>query len=345
MRGLKYIYYVIVGLLLCTSCASHQEAGVVDAEYETICELKENIGLIGQPQVFDMADGESFVVTDWTNVYLYGIDGNQIKRIGTSGRGGFEYIRPSVVRTDGEFIWVWSSGTLAFIVYRKDGQPVEEYQYPSAIQDFEVSGNKIYIYTAGKRYGNVIDIYDTDTEEVVRTLTPTSKEHRFMLRKISASPMSMADGSLVYAAKDNMKLVKYDLKNDSLEEFEEIVSETFEIEPLTDTNMLFTNRNKAFEYYNENPMTILVSPDDEGYFVMTLEGKTRIEGDDIVQDDRYFGLYSTARRGDDKRIRNYSYGSIGTETLLDSYDNNIYFIRHSISENDDVYTLCRLIAR
>lgn len=44
-----------------------------------------------------------------------------------------------------------------------------------------------------------------------------------MLRKILASPMSMADGSLVYAAKDNMKLVKYDLKNDSLEEFEEDV--------------------------------------------------------------------------------------------------------------------------
>lgn len=335
----------IIGALFCVftvaGCADRQAEVVLgEAETQEVCKLTENISPIKMPQSFDILDDNHFVLTDWEQVYLYDFSGNQIQQIGATGRAQFEYNRPAHVRVHDGRIYVWSSGTLRFIEYTADGTPVAEYPYDSAVTDFRVSGDNIFIYTAGRRIKNVIDVYDKSSASVKTSLTPSTKEHRFSLHNISSTPMYCDGKSLAYASKDNMSLYLYDRNSGSAELLSDYKSESFEVEEVTDTNMLYTNWDKALKYYNENPITIFVAPNEKGYYLLTAEGEFEMKDNNLADGTRYIGLYDIRRSGS-RRIASYTYSSIGTQDLYAYWKNEIYFIRHKV-EDDDIYTLEKL---
>lgn len=341
MQKFHAICLISIFAVIC-SCNRGTDIPTVDAHSYKLCSLKENIGAIKEPRSFDFVSDSLLVLTDRENVYLYTTKGEQVRKIGNVGRAKYEYVMPSVVRSFEDQIYVWSSGTLKFIVYLLDGTPVAEYSYPSTVTDFVPSSECIFIYTAGRRYQNIVDVYKKNDQCITSSLTASSPEHKFLLHNVSASPIYLDGDDLIYASKDKLAVMDYNLSDGKTLPVEICPSETFEVKTVADSNLIFKDRTKAMQYFLETSMVLQVFPGSKGYNILTVEGKSRIEGDELKNEDRYFCLYDTGLKSGNKCIARYSYSSVGTQILFCFHDGSLYFIRHSIENDNDVYSLCRM---
>ena len=88
---------------------------------------------------------------------------------------------PSIARCFGDSVYIWCPMSLKFVTWSLDGQPGTEYGYPSAVSDFIPTDDELFIYTAGRREDNVIDIYDKSAGDVGKTLQKATDRHRMLL--------------------------------------------------------------------------------------------------------------------------------------------------------------------
>lgn len=341
MENKRHICFAVL-LYAVLSCGQQSEITISNAAIENICQIDETEVIINEPSSFDIIDSTTFILTDQKNVLLFSTEGKLIRKIGNSGKAKFEFNRPNIVRSYKDTIYVWSSGSLKFISYTKDGVPISEYKYLSAVVDFRISGNYIFIYTAGRRSNNIVDVYDMSSERVIKTLTSSSAEHRFLLHNVSSVPLCCIEDKLYYAPKDKLSLFVYDTSEDENRKIIDITSESFEVNHVNDTNMIIFDRKKAMEYFFENSMTIMISPQPEGFYILTSEGKFQYENGELKDSDKFYGLYSVTN-GKSNMIAQYSYASIGSIGLFCSYNETIYILCHEIKNGNDIYSLGKLV--
>lgn len=341
MKKNNKLYLLVI---IMTSCSTKGDYQVIDAPYEQICRLGENIGMLGEPLSMAIVDESHFVVSDLnSNVYLYDFTGNQVSRIGNVGRAGFEYIFPMNVRVYNGDIYVWSANTGKFISYEITGAPIAEYGYQSAIRDFLPTEHKIYIYTAGLRDGNVIDVYDKSTQKIESSLTETSDIHKLMLCWISVTPMMYMNNIFYYASRDNLDVFRYSEGNAESELDAEIQSDTFETDKLSNPNIQPASE-QAREYMIDNDMIVMLSPAEDGYYVITREGEkdSNKEGDAAYEDMRIV-VYAVSEDGASSRLADYSYSSFGSTTLFSTFGHDIFYLKHSVNNGEDTYSLRKLL--
>ena len=81
-------------------------------------------------------------------VIKYDRSGRQLQTFGRWGEGPFEYVAPSIVRTYGNGVVVFDSGTLKFVRYRADGSGVEEWKgMTHSLSDFYMDSDDIVGFT------------------------------------------------------------------------------------------------------------------------------------------------------------------------------------------------------
>ena len=326
-------------LLLAVSC-SDKSIAVHDAVSDSVCVLKENLALVKSPASFAMTGDAGFVLSDYENVYLYGMDGSQKLQIGHPGRAKYEYNVPTVVRCFGDSVYVWSSFSLKFISYAIDGTPGAEYPYGSAIADFAPSDGKLFIYTAGRRLDHVVDVYDKASGKVTDSLSRSTSEHQFLLIEGAKAPMYFDGKELLFMPKDRIMLMHYDPVTNSGGTLSALVSNTFKVEKGLSGDLLDKDEEKALAKLDESSLTMCLWPGRTGYYVLTREGKAQIVNGERDNGDVYYGLYEIGPDG--SHIDSYRYDSIGTLRLFSSWGSDLYYISHSIEEEEDVYVLKRL---
>ena len=170
---------VILCMALPLSC-SDSGMPLTDAPHEEICVLETDgsCGMLGRLNSLAVIDSDCFAICDEMQVYLYNMQGKQIRCIGRSGNAGYEYNMPTVVRTDGNDIYVWSSMTLKFLAYDLQGKVTGEYGYSSAVRDFIPCGDNIAVYTNGVRDDMMIDIYSKSDKEIQGCFWNTTERMR-----------------------------------------------------------------------------------------------------------------------------------------------------------------------
>ena len=327
-------------LLLMFSCTGKSSGTVTDAPSKTVCALQENISIIAEPVSFAVADNGCFVLTDFKNVYLYSSDGRQLRQIGHSGRAQFEYLNPSCVKIHKDTIYVWSANSMEFITYTMDGESVAEYQYGSAITDFVPDDDYIFIYTAGNRFENIVDIYDKSSQKTASSLTEASPEHKLLLHTWASVPMCIMDNHLYYAPKDRLEILCYDMNGNKLTTAAEIDSDSFHVEEISDYDSMARDRRKRSPYLRENSQTLALFQEDGKMFLLTIEGEGKMTDDAYDTSGLHFGLYSADRKGD--KTADYSYDSIGTVALFSSNSDGLYFLKLSDDETQP-HTLRKLV--
>lgn len=331
---------LIVCLCISVSCSTSPKE-VEQIETEALCNLQENIGKISQPMSFAMTSDGGFVLCDFNKIYLYSKDGKQIRQIGRPGRAKFEYNHPMDVAVYNDTIYVWSSYTATFIAYTLDGTPIAQYRYKSAITNFEPSEDAIYIYTGGRAYDNVIDVYSKTEKKVIKSLTKATDEHRLLLFNLTASPLLYDGKQLYYSSMDALDVYTYGADNLEPELFSKIESETFRVEDGDMSLWQKQNRSKHQDYINSNSQVLNIFRDNGDLYVMTLEGVSRLVNDKYDAKDRFFSVYKVSGRKN--HVASYAYDSIDTALLFDSTSDGLYFIKHSIENGEDVYTLNKLV--
>lgn len=328
-------------LLFFVSCSSDDsfETRITEGDYDEICVLGSEICQISEPSSFDIVNQDYFVIADEKYVSLYSTKGKQLRLIGNAGNARYEYNRPTLVRSCGDSVYVWSSMSLKFISYSLDGVPGAEYPYNSAVRDFDVSQDKIWIYTAGSRQDNLIDILYKSDNSLTTINHPTSGEHKQLLRSYASAALKIKDGKLLCASKDTASVHLYDAEDLSYLGKRSIPSKTFRVRALKDSGIGSNSDRQSFaEYLRENSMTLMIIPNKTAYKLLTLEGVAAYDNQIIDNRPRFFGLYDLNARGF-KSVRYINYDTFGQRYNFSDYNGELYYIFHEIIEDQDVYKI------
>lgn len=326
-------------LLLMFSCTGKSSGTATDAPSKTVCALQENIAPVGRPMSFAMNDDGSFVLTDLKSVYLYSAGGEQLKQIGRSGRARYEYLTPLSVKIQNDTVYVWSAGSLEFIAYTMDGEPVAEYPYRSAIKDFLPAGDSIYIYTAGNADENIVDVYDTKKGEVVQSIGKSTTEHRVLLHAAYPAPVCLKDGNVYFAAKDALTVYRYDPASGKTSPAAELKSDSFRVEKLQDNSSLESGSEKRSDYLWSNSQSLFLFADKDRLMLMSIGGELVQDGENTDYSDRLYSLYDVAGN---RCVATYTNASIGASPLFSSNSDGLYFLKLSNDETQP-HTLRKLI--
>lgn len=340
----KLCFAVAPSLVLLFFSCGNKGLSIVETPSETICELQVDgqEGMLGRLNSIAVVNEDCFAVCDEGQVYLYDGKGRQLRKIGRSGNAGYEYNMPLIVRSDGTAVYVWSAMTMEFIVYGLDGNPKGEYKYNSAIRDFVPAGESIVIYPAGVSGGSVIEIYDTKTESVIRSLGETSASHEVLLHWMSVAPVTYCNGSVFYMSQDKLEVNEYKVTDGSQRIVGSVDSDSFHVGHVK--SGVWSDRVARQSYLHSNPFTVMLVCGSGMFYILASEGEYVQEGRTLSDEKRYCSVYRL--KGDKgKKIVSFTMDSFGYTNLLTSYHGDIYFIHHEIRNDEDVYTLKKLILR
>ena len=334
--------FLMIVIVSCAACSATDNKIIIkEAPVEIVCKLSNNVSDLGSIESLSVFDGGFAVISSPNKVFMYDMEGHQKCTIGHAGNARFEYNRPYIIRSDNDSLYIWSANSLKFIVYSNEGKPVSEYSYPSAIRDFIPTKDKIIIYNAGASYNNIIDIYSKKLTEVTDTLAESSDEHKVLLSRTSNAPMIYSNDCLLFASKDNLSVIAYNLNNHDIKEHV-ISSNSFSVDKIKSIAIL-QNRQQMSDYLMNNSTTVALIPKYKHPVILALEGHEAVDEANRIVDYtyRYYALYDV-RSGN--RLVNYSYESMAPMYLFSVYDDSLYFIRQEYDQEheDESYYLCRL---
>ena len=306
---------------------------------DVLCQLKENMTLIGQVESFSMGEPYS-VVSTGEQIIIFDAEGNQRSVIDKQGRGPYEYVDASTVRHRDDRIYAWDSSTLKFIVYDMDGKGILECRYDSAISDFVPDGDKVYIYTAGRRDDFIIDILDLMSGDIVDSIVPSSKEHVVLSMQASLGPLDLDESILFFMPKDSLVLYRYSLSDRHLDRLFELSSPTFMVNPFEgsiDDDFL-----KTVSYTFNNSFTAGLGVSDGKCIILTTEGTATVKANDshLADNTLYSSCYSVIIGRSDYTQVKYSDPFVGT--CVSSFDGNLYVLDHEVIDDGDRYSICKL---
>ena len=326
---------VALSFVSCKGSSSQVTAGI---KSEAVCALDENLLLLDAPKSLSVVDGKGFMVAAGDNVVLYDFDGRQLSSFNKRGRGSYEYQLLSYVRGEGDKIYVWDSGRTSFIVYDRNGEGMAEYKYGSAIKDFLPHGDKLYIYTAGKRTSHIINVFDMKSCAVVDSLVVPTPEHCLLLSNEAAAPMSVYDGCLYFMSKDALDIYSWPLSGGEVSKVGTVASETFKVDKIGDAGIIGRDFMKAARYLFSNSYTLALSVGRKGFMVLANEGTAELDKSlKVTEDNLTMNLYRTdAKLGHLKKSAEKRSADVRT---ICSSDGKIYFLRHSVENENDRYTL------
>lgn len=349
MKNIIYWIEAFALPLLMLSCKEQTTTAYPPIKQTVICELQENRAAIGPLNSFCFVDSTTFATVSGGNssIQLYDMDGVQKCSIQRQGRGQFEYINPAIIRSCNDKLYVWCNMSLKFVVFDRNGQPLDEYRYSSAIKDFIPFGDYIVIYGTSEGPQQLIHLFDTKTQTVVCESGDVTTEHALLAVNNSTAPFCNTGSELYYMPLDQLSL--YTLSLPFSEDAEPckirtLDSKSFQVSKLPGaaSEMMNADRMKAFEYLQENSYVEACYKIGSRFVVKTIEGSFSVDANGTPRNrDRHCTFYLFDAQNECKKIE-CSWDSFYQSTLSTSYGNKIYFITNESDENKDHYKLCQI---
>lgn len=322
-------------------CVADRDIDIVieDAPAESICVLS-NSEPLGQLRSFCVVSNNFFAANTSDSVLLYGSDGKFIRRIGNQGRANGEYVMPWCVRSHGDNLVVWDADQLKFIEYDMDGNYIAQYKYDSALNDFRVYGDIIYIYTAGRRNESVIDILNLK-EETLNGIYPASDAHKALSHSVNGMALGFYDGHLFFAPKDKLEALSYELDADEVKLVGSVSSDSFLVPEAGNDKNLVRDRKKLDAFLNGSSRTVFLYNRESSIYLVSLEGVSeRDENNRLSNEGRFYSLYRLD--GKNARAKHFRVNSMGSSTLFAEYDGDLYYIVTELDGMDETVHLNRL---
>lgn len=335
---IRIVFGVFISVLL-LSCSDNTDSAMQVPNFEEICVITDNDKVISELKSFEIIDENMFIISDMQSVFLYDIKAGQIKKIGHSGRAQGEYFLPLKVRYNNGYLYVWSAGSLSFVVYDLDGNYIKNYPYSSAINDFLVDNQNIYVYTGGKYDDYIVDVIELPSNKVTDRLVSANDEHIFMNKFLSVAPMASKDGKFYFSPKDKLKIYEYNSENDSCDELLSVDSKTFSVK-IGINGEQYNNPQRVQQALGDNSLTLGLLCVRNSFYLMTLEGKLG-ENKKYADSEKYFAIYDCSKpKGP---IAKYPYSTIGTGKLIDTFNGSFYILSSRANDEDECYVLNKII--
>ena len=264
---MKEIYfYIIIILYFATGCSKTgketnqdnlieiPEIVEVDSSlgWKKICDLDENLEVLGNINSFDFLDKDHFVVSvsEGSQVILYDTRGEQLGILGKKGKGPFEYVSPSIVRVKNQNIYVWCSKLLKLIKFDSSGKPVEEYtKFERAIKDFVIYNNYAGFYSAGGYDESVLKIYDLNAQKFLKGYGYKTNEHKILNAFKSTDGLTKGKNNIYFTPLNTLNINKINLNNTSITSYT-IDDPDFEMEKVNiNASKFLMNFKKCMQFF------------------------------------------------------------------------------------------------
>lgn len=326
-------------ILLFGSCAEEKEILISEPPFEEVCVLNQNEELLGQINSIDYVNDTSFVVCSASQIYLYGFSGDLIRKIGRSERAKAEYVSPRIVRYGSNHIVAWDGMLGKFIWFNMDGQALGEVGCETAVSDFIVDGDYLWIYTAdAESDGCVVKLNVNTGEAESQNFILVDGGHHILTRWSSRAPMVMDDGVLWCMPKNKLEIYRSD--SDQTCRFE---SSSFTAENIDDPNSLISARQKMEEYLCNNSVVVAIHPMKRDMRVLTAEGYLQRTKDGLDRSHRYYSVYSVNLSSEKaKCLIRFPQESFSLDHLMIG-PNCFYCLSHKVSGEDDQYAIEKIV--
>ena len=272
MLDIKHVILLFSCNIAVTVSCCEPQVTFESVPHQTVCSIPDSIG-IDFPYCMEVLDETHFALSTFDKVLLFTTDGTCMGTIGNSGRAAGEYSFPLKVRrgAPGE-LFVWSANTMRFLRYTLEGRFINAYPYESALSDFMVKDNLLYIYTAGNRGDCIIDIYDINDNSIIGKDDKCSEYHKLLTTTISSSPICLIDGLVYYSPKDKLEI--RNLVNGNTER--RLNSSSFHLNRRIKPDVIRSDRTEKQKFMSTTSYICGLLPHNDEFFVLSYEGTSTI---------------------------------------------------------------------
>lgn len=353
---MNYILHILIIFTL-LSCKHEKEIGIILStnhikkdtllNRELICVLKDNVEVIGDIKSIAIAGDNRFVVSTSkpANVMVHDFNGNQITKIGSEGKGPYQYLQPSIVRYFNNQLFIWCAINLRLIVYDIHGNPQYELNnFGRSIDDFTVDQNKIFVKMDGGFRGKVLEKLDVKTGSLISNYGEYSKEDIVMGLLGKSGGLTQFNNQVLFMQPSKLALNFIDKHTDSLKPVD-IEDPDFKVDQIhgNPINYINNNRTSALNYiYHNSVVTKLVASQNE-IVIFTENGHFKFKDQQIDNEERFVKIYILNRDLQLKKIVKKHHSFHDANYLYDSYDGKIYNIHSDIKDDDLKYTLSEVL--
>lgn len=322
--------------LLFLSCQEKRKEIVTTKEKkdieEYVCNLEENIDIVGRVKDFSFYDDSSFFVLSDNNIIEYTTKGEQKNIFNKFGQGPGEYVSPTLINVYGESIYVWCAGTLKLIEYDKKGNYIRENSnYRKAIKNFKLlDKNLVCFYKSDGQKDGIIEIFSLNENKIIKSVGELTDEDLLLL-SVESKPNMIIEGDNLYFTKPSeLSLYQMHLKSFSLSEKMHFEDREFIVREGQDAHSMFnTDIQSAIKYMAENSIVDNLLKVGDNFYIKSEVGKYVIDFQNRKMDskqrfDKYYLCdfrYPNiediqAIKGHNKKGGTHKYALFGNETYF-----------------------------
>lgn len=251
------IYFFVVPLI---SFAQDSYMGLNNNIFLNKCsqiKLEENLELIGRVECITPIDKDFFIVSSNNgSCVIYNKSGIQTLSLSYIGKGPFEFMKPYIVKAYNDTIVVWDAGSMKFIFYTKDGDPIKEITgFSEGISDFVCFNKKIVLYISGALRSHYIGIYDITKASFSRMFGLRNTEHDLLMFYAGSGGFDIKDHTLYYASPAEAVINIVNLETFNEKHFN-VNDADFHVQKLEKNAFKEINPNKIMKYIFNNSRVV-----------------------------------------------------------------------------------------
>jgi hypothetical protein len=348
-------FKIIITCLIITlsiSCAHKSDSTITVGkenaylECEKISSLKENLSLFGNIESFDFIDDNHFVVTTSkpSDIIIFNKKGQQVKKIGSIGRGPFEYQKPKITKVHNDKIFVWDADFLKLIVYDNQGNPIKEYGgFKVAIEDFKITKNYVCFYFGGG-FSGMVGVYDLIKEQYIYRGGETSEEHILLSLNNGSGGMTLFNDGLVYVSADELSLRFLNFSNFKEKTIASLNDNEFKVENVKNAEKIInSSRDEAIKYIMKNSYTTGLFKSGDKLVIKVEVGEFKKDKNNLNDNsDRFVKYYILNNKLELIQTVKSPHDFGQNNTLFTSYNGEIYCLKYNTSDEDFHYELNKL---
>ncbi|MDR0538748.1 MAG: 6-bladed beta-propeller [Tannerellaceae bacterium] len=320
---------------------SIEECSFIDV---TRCALQENIDILGGISSINFIDDKYFVIATEkpSEIFIYNINGRQIKKIDKNGDGPYEYITPSIIRTCENKIYVWCKAQLKLIVYDIEGNGLGEHRFDRAINNFIPYNNFVSMYVIGDYRKPFIKIFDLKNSKQIHATGIVTNEQILLNIMYAAGGISVFDDNIYYISSDKLEVKSINIntfKEESIIKIKsdpEFVVKTIKEEP---ANIINNNKPAMIDYLNNNSIVSGIFTSEEYIIILSEVGVyNQLENNRLETKRRYNKFYVLDRKSP-TRVYAFKKSIETLNSLYTLHNNNLFYIKEDFSKEDMRYEL------